>query len=99
MYHQYFDTELRHVLCTYAEALKKSHQRERVSIRPAVSLGTQEGLLEACRTEQPIGSGRIDEAGWRLYLPSVADSEGWNILGLDSLAFLCCHVDNGPHTR
>lgn len=42
-------------------------------------------LYEARRAEQPIGSGRIDEAGRRLYLPSGADSEGWNVLSPNSL--------------
>ena len=32
-----------------------------------------------------IGSGGIDGAGRRLYLPSGADSEGWNVLSLNSL--------------
>jgi len=43
-------------------------------------------LHEACRALQPIGNGRIDEARRRLCLPSGSDSEGWNVLSLNSLS-------------
>lgn len=77
-------------LHTYVEALKKKHKGKSEYLTccfirdtgGAVAAGVCVPMKPA---KQPIGSERTDEAGRRLYLPSGADSEGWNVLGLNSL--------------
>ena len=80
-----------HVLCTHTEVLEKKHKKERV--RPAVSLGTQREALAAagvCVSVKPaeLSSLLAAEELMRMggdCLPSGADSEGWNVLGPNSL--------------
>jgi len=49
--------------------------------------------------EPPIGRGRIDEAGRRLNLPSGPDSEGRNVLGLNSLPLFAVMWTTAPTLR
>lgn len=75
-------------LCTYAEAHEKTRRRFDLQFCQGRRRGCSCWCLcpdEACRADQPFGSGRIDATGRRLYLPSAADSEGWNVLGSNSL--------------